>query len=269
MPRLEYISPDGYRLDARRTLELRTLQCRIGGLAPNADGSAYVEQGNTKVIAYVYGPREGASHSQRVSPQSAGVLAAAASSPSTASTPPLAAGGPPVARTAERTAVGTVACEVSMASSAVQGEPRRRGGDRTTTELATAIRNTFNSVIQLSLFPRSVISIFIHVIEDDGGALACCLNAACLALIDGGIALLDWPAATTCSWLCGEPVVDPTVIELSASSAKLTIAIMTRSTNISLLALNSRMPIDRVNVMVKAGRAACGAIGDAMKVRSK
>ena len=45
---MEYISPEGLRLDGRRPKELRQLGCQFGVLA-KADGSATFEMGNTKV----------------------------------------------------------------------------------------------------------------------------------------------------------------------------------------------------------------------------
>lgn len=54
----EYITPEGLRVDGRRCDELRKIRCKLGILSSRADGSAYYEQGNTKVIATVYGPRE-------------------------------------------------------------------------------------------------------------------------------------------------------------------------------------------------------------------
>ena len=45
---MEYISPEGLRLDGRRPKELRQLSCEFGVLA-KADGSATFETGNTKV----------------------------------------------------------------------------------------------------------------------------------------------------------------------------------------------------------------------------
>lgn len=45
---MEYISPEGLRLDGRRPKELRQLSCQFGVLA-KADGSATFEMGNTKV----------------------------------------------------------------------------------------------------------------------------------------------------------------------------------------------------------------------------
>lgn len=46
----------GLRNDGRRGHELRKVRCRLGVFS-QSDGSAYIEQGNTKVLAAVYGPR--------------------------------------------------------------------------------------------------------------------------------------------------------------------------------------------------------------------
>ena len=54
---LELLSDQGFRVDGRRADELRRLQCQLGVFS-QADGSAYLEQGNTKVLAAVYGPHE-------------------------------------------------------------------------------------------------------------------------------------------------------------------------------------------------------------------
>jgi len=47
----------GLRVDGRRALELRQIRMRMGVFG-QADGSAYIEHGNTKVLAAVYGPRQ-------------------------------------------------------------------------------------------------------------------------------------------------------------------------------------------------------------------
>lgn len=45
---MEYVSPEGLRIDGRRDKEVRKLQATIGVLQ-SADGSATFEMGNTKV----------------------------------------------------------------------------------------------------------------------------------------------------------------------------------------------------------------------------
>jgi len=47
----------GLRADGRRASELRQIRMRMGVFG-QADGSAYIEHGNTKVLAAVYGPHQ-------------------------------------------------------------------------------------------------------------------------------------------------------------------------------------------------------------------
>ena len=51
------INEEGLRLDGRKPDELRPIKLEVGILS-NADGSAYIEQGKTKILAAVYGPKE-------------------------------------------------------------------------------------------------------------------------------------------------------------------------------------------------------------------
>jgi len=57
MSGLILLSDEGFRYDGRRPKELRQIRCKMG-VYKQADGSAYIEQGNTKVLATVYGPHE-------------------------------------------------------------------------------------------------------------------------------------------------------------------------------------------------------------------
>jgi exosome complex component RRP41 len=57
MANKELISPEGLRVDGRRAPELRHIKIKMG-LFARSDGSCYYEQGNTKVLVAVYGPRE-------------------------------------------------------------------------------------------------------------------------------------------------------------------------------------------------------------------
>lgn len=57
MAGLELLSDQGIRMDGRRPTELRRISCKLG-VSASADGSSYFEQGNTKVLATVYGPHD-------------------------------------------------------------------------------------------------------------------------------------------------------------------------------------------------------------------
>ena len=57
MAGIELMSDQGFRIDGRKAHELRQIRCKLGVFS-QADGSAYLEQGNTKILATVYGPHE-------------------------------------------------------------------------------------------------------------------------------------------------------------------------------------------------------------------
>ena len=61
---LEYISPEGLRLDGRRPGEIRNVECKLGVMSSRATGSAYLEMGNTKVLCSVFGPKESSQRSK-------------------------------------------------------------------------------------------------------------------------------------------------------------------------------------------------------------
>lgn len=54
---MDLISDQGLRVDGRRAGELRRIRCKLG-VYDQPDGSAYLEQGHTKVLAAVYGPHQ-------------------------------------------------------------------------------------------------------------------------------------------------------------------------------------------------------------------
>ena len=65
-------------------------------------------------------------------------------------------------------------------------------GNKACMEYALAISRCFKHVIITSIYPQSEIAIHCTIISADGGELACCLNAALLAVIDAGIAIIDF-----------------------------------------------------------------------------
>lgn len=54
---MELVSDQELRIDGRRPNELRKIRCKLGVFS-QPEGSAYLEQGNTKVLAAVYGPHQ-------------------------------------------------------------------------------------------------------------------------------------------------------------------------------------------------------------------
>ena len=61
--------------------------------------------------------------------------------------------------------------------------------------LAHHLKETFRPIVLTSLHPRQRISVHLQVLHDDGGLLACAVNASMLALIDAGVQCRDVIAA--------------------------------------------------------------------------
>src|SRR5712671_3465579 len=59
------------------------------------------------------------------------------------------------------------------------------------------IKATFEPVVQTSLYPRSQIDVFVHVLQQDGGVLQAAINATTVALVNAGVPLADYVCAVT------------------------------------------------------------------------
>ncbi|ELU00980.1 hypothetical protein CAPTEDRAFT_140943 [Capitella teleta] len=127
MAGMELLSDQGFRVDGRKPNELRRIQCRMGVFS-QADGSAYIEQGNTKVLAAVYGPHEvRGSKSKAIHDQA------------------------------------LINCQYSMAVFSTGERRRRPRGDKKSVEMTLHLKQTFEAAILTHLYPRSQIDIFIEV----------------------------------------------------------------------------------------------------------
>ncbi|XP_050991750.1 exosome complex component RRP46 [Labeo rohita] len=88
------------------------------------------------------------------------------------------------------------------------------------------VRETCEAAILLTLHPRSSVTLILQVIHDDGSLLSCCLNAACMALMDAGLPMSHLFCGVTCAISKeGQIITDPTARQEKESRALLTFAI--------------------------------------------
>jgi len=221
MAGFELLSDQGLRLDGRKAGELRRLQCRMG-VYGQADGSAYLEQGNTKVLAAVYGPHD--MRDSRLRPLHDRVV---------------------------------VNCQYSMAVFSTGERKRRPRGDRKSQEMSQHLKQTFEATIKTELYPRSQIDIFVEVLQADGGNYCACVNAATLALIDAGIPLVDYVSACTASLVADTPLVDVSSLEATTGGPELTVAAHPKSGQIVLLEMSHRFHMDHLDKVVEVALGGC------------
>nr|XP_054105530.1 exosome complex component RRP46 isoform X2 [Callithrix jacchus] len=88
------------------------------------------------------------------------------------------------------------------------------------------IRNTCEAVVLGTLHPRTSITVVLQVVSDAGSLLACCLNAACMALVDAGVPMRALFCGVTCALDSdGTLVLDPTSKREKEARAVLTFAL--------------------------------------------
>ncbi|KAI7844963.1 hypothetical protein COHA_001610 [Chlorella ohadii] len=90
------------------------------------------------------------------------------------------------------------------------------------------IRRACEAVIVAALHPRALIQVVVQVVSDDGGVLACALNAACAALLDAAVPLRTLCAAVSAAQAeaDGGLLLDPTAAEEAAAAATATFAFL-------------------------------------------
>ena len=224
MGRLDFISPEGLRIDGRRPNELRNFSSSLSVL-PQADGSAEFSLGNTKIIASIFGPKD------------------SYSSPSSSSSTILAH---------ER---GSIVTRVhSAAFSSTSGDKKR--GDKRIQEWSDSITTVFSSAIQLELFPRSQIEIFVEVLSADGGVLPACINAVTLALVDAAIPMKDYVVSLSCAYLQEQVLLDANRTEERAGGY-LTLAMLPRSEMLVGTFSEPKFPQERFGAMADMIESGC------------
>ncbi|XP_046446615.1 exosome complex component RRP41-like [Daphnia pulex] len=221
----ELLSDQGLRIDGRKPNELRRIRCSLG-IFSQADGSAYLEQGNTKVLAAVYGPHEIRGSKSKALHDKA-----------------------------------FVNCQYSTATFSMGERKRRPRGDRKSTEMSTHLEETFAAAIRTELYPRSQIDIFVEVLQADGGNYTACVNAAMMALVDAGVPLKDTVVSCTASLVKDVPLVDVNHVEQSGGSPELVVSILPHSGEIVYMSLTQRFHIDHLSKVLDTAIKGCKDIG--------
>ena len=191
---------DGKRLDGRGFDELRPIKMEVGVLK-NADGSAYLEWGENKIIAACYGPRE-------VHP-----------------------------RHAEKQDRAIVRVRYNMAPFSVN-DRKRPGPDRRSHEISKVTAEALESVVLTHLYPKTAIDVFVEVLQANAGTRCAGITAAALAMADAGIPMKDVIASCAAGKVDGKIVVDMMGLEDNYGEADLPLAIAPNSGHVTLLQMD-------------------------------
>jgi len=210
---------DGKRLDGREIDQLRHVKMEVGVL-PQADGSAYIEMGNNKIMVAAYGPRE--MHPKHL------VLA-------------------------DRL---RVRAEYRLATFSVNERkspaPRRREH-----ELSKMIQEAVEPSIFTEKFPRSTIDLYILVLDADGGTRAASITAASLALADAGLPLRGLVSSVASGKVGDKIVLDLSDEEDKYGSGDLPVAIINQSKEITLLQADGQFTAEELKTGIELAMKGC------------
>ncbi|MCJ7647765.1 MAG: exosome complex exonuclease Rrp41 [Candidatus Lokiarchaeota archaeon] len=213
---------DGKRLDGRDKTELRPIKMEVG-VVENADGSAYIEWGNNKIFAAVYGPRE--VHPHHLAEPDRGIL-----------------------RVFYRMTTYSVF------------ERKRPAPGRREKEISMVITDCLKPLLFLELYPGTSFEVFIEVMDADGGTRCAATTVAALALADAGIPMKSLVSAVAVGKINDQLVVDLSGIEDKAGQADLPCAITWFNEELSLLQFDGDMNLEEMEEFLSLAKSALSDI---------
>jgi len=224
---VKLLREDGLRLDGRKFDELRPIKMEAGTLK-RADGSAYLEWGGNKVMAAVYGPRE--LHPRHM----------------------------------QRSMKAIVRCRYNMETYSVS-DRKRPGPDRRSNEISKVTSEALESVVFTEQFPRTVVDVFIEVLEADAGTRVAGLTAASIALADAGIPMKGLVTACAAGKIEGKVVLDLGKLEDNKGQADLPLAIIPTTGDIVLMQMDGHFTPDEFKQARRMAVDACHRIYEMQK----
>jgi len=213
------VDKKGLRLDGRKLDEMRPVKMQVGVL-PNADGSAYLEQGRNKILVGVYGPKE--AHPRHIAQQDRAVIQ----------------------------------CRYHMAPFSVD-ERKSPAPSRRDVELSKVIREALEPAVFLEYYPRTSIQVYIEILQADGGTRCAGITTAALALADAGIPMRDLVAACAAGKIGGKIAVDLMDTEDKIGEADVPLAFMPNLNAITLLQMDGKLTSEEFETAVDMALEGC------------
>ena len=223
---------DGKRIDGRTLEELRPVRVEAGVLA-EADGSAYVEWGENKVICGVHGPRE-CIPKHDASPYKA-----------------------------------LVKCRYTMTTFASVEGHSRSGPNRRSREISKVLTEALESVVLANEFPKTQIDVDVIILQAEGGTRITALTAAMVALADAGVPMKDMISGVAVGKAGGVLCVDLGRDEDNYGESDIPVAFKARSKDIVLLQMDGLLTKDEISQALDMAMAASeklsGMQGEALR----
>ncbi|MGI0009178.1 MAG: exosome complex exonuclease Rrp41 [Nitrosopumilaceae archaeon] len=223
----QLMNENGIRCDGRRIDQIRNVSIKVGVLK-NADGSAYIEFGKNKILAGVFGPRD--VHPKHMADQDSGILR----------------------------------CRYHMSPFSVT-ERKNPAPSRREIEISKVIKEALQPAVILKDFPRTVVDVFIEILQADGGSRCAALDAASVALVDAGIPMRDMVSACAAGKVADKIVLDVNDEEDKEGQADMPVAYMPNLGKITLMQLDGILTPDEYKKCIETAIGGCKQVYEIQK----
>ena len=213
---------NGKRIDGRALDQVRDITIDSNVISVS-DGSAKVAFGNTVALASVYGPRE-------LFP-----------------------------RFMQKSDTGILRAKYNMAPFSVD-DRKRPGTDRRSQEISKVMVNALEPMLFLEDFPKSVVDVFVEVIQADGSTRVTGINAASLALAIAGVPMRNMVSSCSVGKIEDELVADLNGKEDNYGTADLAIAMATETREVTLLQMDGAVSKEELLSLLATAEGACKKI---------
>ena len=217
----------GIRCDGRKINEPRRIMIKAGVLK-NANGSAYIEFGENKILAGVFGPRD--VHPKHLANTDRGILR----------------------------------CRYHMQPFSV-GERKNPAPSRREIEISKVIKEALEPAVMLENFPRTVVDVFIEILQADGGSRCAALDAAAVALADAGIPMRDMVSACAAGKVADTIVLDINNEEDQEGQADMPVAYMPNLGKVTLIQLDGVLTPQEYEKCVNTALDGCKLVYEVQK----
>ncbi len=221
------LDENGIRCDGRKIDETRRVMIKAGVLK-NADGSAYIEFGENKILAGVFGPRD--VHPKHMADTDTGILR----------------------------------CRYHMSPFSVT-ERKNPAPSRREIEISKVIKEALEPAVMLENFPRTAVDVFIEILQADGGSRCAALDAASVALADAGIPMRDMVCACAAGKVADTVVLDVNNEEDQAGQADMPVGYMPNLDKITLIQLDGVLTPDEYKKCVETAINGCKQVYEIQK----
>ena len=223
----EKLIVDGKRIDGRGFEEFRPIEIKVANLK-NAGGSASFKFGNTFAQAAIFGPQE--MHPRHLlDPQKA-----------------------------------YIKCRYTMAPFSTK-ERIRPGRSRRGTEISKVLKEASKSVIFLEDYPKTLINIYVEILQADATTRCAGLNAASLALVDAGIPLKNLITSCSVGKIDGQIVLDVDGLEDNYGDVDMAIAMIGDEDKYVLLQMDGIITREDLSKMLELAKTGCSKIFELQK----